>query len=60
MWRPVENPWQYRILDSIPSGIDEAQLQAARSMSPHERVVALMKLMEVVEELQKARKKAGP
>jgi hypothetical protein len=60
MWRPVESPWQYRVLDATPSGIDLAQLEATRRLSPQERVVALMKLMQVVEELQLARKTAGP
>jgi hypothetical protein len=57
MWRPVESPWQYRILDAIPSGIDLAQLEAARNLTPQERVVAMMKLMQVVEQLQAARKR---
>ena len=54
MWRPVDEPWQYRVLDALPPGVDEAQLEAALRMTPEERIDAAMRLMELAEELQRA------
>jgi hypothetical protein len=52
MWFFVDEPWQYRILDQLPPGVDEAQLERARSMTPSERLDAVTKLMELGEALQ--------
>jgi hypothetical protein len=61
MWFPVEAPWQYRILDCLKPGIDEAQLARARAMSPTERIDAAIALMETAEAFQRAlaKKKAS-
>lgn len=56
MWFPEGEPWQYRILDALPSGVDDAQLEAALKMTPTERVEAARKLGELAEQLQRARK----
>lgn len=55
MWFPVEQPWQYRILDALPSGVDAAQLEAARRMTPTERVEAMVRLVELGERMRRAR-----
>lgn len=47
MWFPPEQPWQYRILDRLPPGVDEAQLEQARRMTPTERVDAMQQLVEL-------------
>jgi hypothetical protein len=57
MWRPVEAPWQYRILDAMPPSIDLAQLQRALQMTPTERILAMMKLMEAAEALRRGLKR---
>lgn len=56
MWRPVAQPWQYRVLDALPSGIDVAQLEQTRRMTPTERVEAMRRLVELGESMQRARK----
>ncbi len=55
MWFPVEEPWQYRILDLLPPGIDEAQLEQARRMTPTERIEAMCQLVALGEELRRNR-----
>jgi hypothetical protein len=54
MWFFVDEPWQYRVLDALPPGIDQAQLDRARRLTPAERIDAVMALMETAEELQRA------
>jgi hypothetical protein len=54
MWRPVDEPWQYRVLDACPPGVDEAQLEAALRMTPAERIEAAQRLSEFAAELQQA------
>ena len=54
MWFPEDEPWQYRILDALPPGVDEAQLDAARKMTTTERIEAVIQMMELGEELQRA------
>jgi hypothetical protein len=54
MWFPVDEPWQYRVLDALPPGVDRAQLERARAMSPSERIDAVIALMEAGEALQRA------
>ncbi|MGH7297584.1 MAG: hypothetical protein ACRELB_21785 [Polyangiaceae bacterium] len=54
MWRFVDEPWQYRVLDCLPAGIDLAQLERARAMSPGERIAAATELMEIAEALREA------
>jgi hypothetical protein len=55
MWFPVEQPWQYRVLDQLPPGIDEAQLEQARRMTPTERVEAMLRMVEIGEIIRRAR-----
>jgi hypothetical protein len=55
MWFPPDQPWQYRILDQLPSGVDVAQLEQARRMTPTERVEAMCRLVELGEMLRHAR-----
>jgi hypothetical protein len=52
MWFFVDAPWQYRVLDSLPPGVDRAQLERARAMSPTERIDAATELMELGEALR--------
>lgn len=58
MWYPVDEPWQYRVLDAMPPGIDEGQLRAALAMTPAERIAAAEELARFAEELQAARRRA--
>ena len=53
MWRPVDEPWQYRVLDAMPPSIDRAQLARALEMTPTERIEAMVELMRVAEELRR-------
>lgn len=52
MWRPVDEPWQYRVLDSMPPSIDVEQLRRALEMTPTERLLAMQELMRTAEELR--------
>jgi hypothetical protein len=52
MWFFVEEPWQYRVLDRLPPGVDRAQLEAARRLTPTERLDAVVQLLELGEELR--------
>ena len=54
MWLCVDAPWQYRVLDALPPGIDRAQLARAKAMTPSERIDAVVALMQAGEELQRA------
>jgi hypothetical protein len=54
MWSFVEEPWQYRVLDDLPSGVDRAQLERARELSPAERLDDVARLMALAAELQQA------
>lgn len=47
MWFPVDEPWQYRVLDRLPAGVDVAQLEQARRMTPTERVEAMQRVVEL-------------
>jgi hypothetical protein len=58
MWFFVDAPWQYRVLDSLPPGVDRAQLERARAMSPAERIDAAMELMELGDALRQGMEKA--
>lgn len=53
MWFFADAPWQYRVLDSLPPGIDRAQLERARAMTPAERIDAATELMELAEAMQR-------
>jgi len=44
MWFPPEEPWQYRLLDVLPRGVDPDQLAADRRLTPTERVEKLQRL----------------
>ena len=57
MWRPVDEPWQYRVLDSMPPSIDKEQLKRALAMTPTERVEAMRELMRTAEGLRAGMKK---
>lgn len=58
MWFFVDAPWQYRVLDSLPPGIDLAQLERAHVMTPSERIDAAMELMELGETMQQGVERA--
>jgi hypothetical protein len=49
MWRPVDEPWQYRVLDAMPASIDRSQLALALAMSPTERIEAMCALVRAGE-----------
>jgi hypothetical protein len=53
VWFFPDEPWQYRVLDLLPSGIDVDQLTRNLRRTPSERLDAVIELMEVAEELQR-------
>jgi hypothetical protein len=53
MWRPVDEPWQYRVLDTMPPSIDLEQLRRARELTPTERIEAMVSLLRAAEELRR-------
>lgn len=57
MWRPADEPWQYRVLDALPPSVDVAQLQRALEMTPTERIEAMLELMRIAENLRAGMKK---
>ena len=57
MWRPVEEPWQYRVLDAMPPSVDIEQIKRARQMTPTERILTMMSLMEAAETLRRGVKR---
>lgn len=54
MWSFVEEPWQYRVLDQLPPGVDRTLLERALAMTPTERLDAAIDLMETGEALRAA------
>ena len=49
--QPKREPaWQDEIIRAIPSGIDQAQLEAFRSLSPTERLEEMRRLLVQLEE----------
>ena len=59
MWRPLDEPWQYRVLDAVPPSIDVGQLERALAMTPEERILAVMELMKAGEELRRGLRQSG-
>jgi|LauGreDrversion4_2_1035121.scaffolds.fasta_scaffold325920_2 hypothetical protein len=57
MWHPVEEPWQYRVLDAMPPSIDLEQIKRARAMTLTERILAMMNVMEAAEALRRGVKR---
>lgn len=52
MWFFVEEPWQYRVLDLLPPGVDRTLIERARKMTASERIDALEELCQAAEELR--------
>jgi hypothetical protein len=50
---PIDEPWQYRLLDLLPPGVDRAQLEAALKLTPTERLEAAVRILELAEEIEK-------
>jgi hypothetical protein len=59
MWFPRDEPWQYRVLDALPAGVDEAQLREAKRLTPEERIARAEELARLAEELRNATKKVA-
>lgn len=57
MWQPVDEPWQYRVLDSMAPSVDKEQLKRALAMTPTERIEAMRELMRTAEALRAGIKK---
>lgn len=60
MWRWLDEPWQFRVLDQLPSSIDMALLERTLAMTPAERIQAAQELMETAETLQAAMSSKRP
>jgi hypothetical protein len=46
MWSPPDRPWQYDVLDRLPPGIDESQIEYFLSLTPSERIDELQRLVD--------------
>jgi hypothetical protein len=57
MWHPVEEPWQYRVIDAMPPSIDLEQIKRARALTVTERILAMMNVMEAAEALRRGVKR---
>lgn len=57
MWRPVEEPWQYRVLDATKASVDLDQLRRALAMTPTERIEAMCELLRTAEALRRGMKR---
>ncbi len=53
-WDPGEKPWQYELLDKLPSGIDVGQLEENLKLTPTERLEKLRLLVEFLEDVRRA------
>jgi hypothetical protein len=60
VWSFADEPWQYRVLDALPAGVDAAQLERTRKLTPSERIDALVELMSFAEALQVRRAPREP
>jgi hypothetical protein len=54
MWRFIEEPWQYRVLDRLPQGVDPAQIAQMLKRTPTERLDAVVDFMLLAEEIRNA------
>ena len=54
VWFFVDEPWQYRVLDHLPAGVDRSQLEQTRKLTPTERLDAVVQLMELGEAVHQA------
>jgi len=54
-WELPEEPWQYRLLDLLPSSIDRGQLLEGLKLTPTERIEQVRAMGAFVEEVAKAR-----
>ncbi len=52
VWFPTDEPWQYRVIDQLPPGIDHAQLERALALTPSERIDAVIELMSFAADLK--------
>lgn len=57
---PPDGPWQYRILDALPPGIDLASLREEARLTPTQRLEALFHLQEFAAEVTKRNGKPAP
>lgn len=57
MWRPVEHPWQYDLLDRLPPGVDVTLIDEALALTPTARVEKAMAMMRLAEAMREARGK---
>ena len=57
MWHPVEEPWQYRVIDAMPPSIDLEQIKRARALTLTERILAMMNVMGAAEALRRGVKR---
>jgi hypothetical protein len=54
VWSFVDEPWQYRVLDKLPPGVDRTLLEGAWQMTPTERLDAVVELVELGRDLADA------
>ncbi|MDX2089838.1 MAG: hypothetical protein SFX73_18425 [Kofleriaceae bacterium] len=57
MWKPVEHPWQYDLLDRLPSGVDATLIDEALSITPTQRIEKAVAMMRLAEALRAARER---
>jgi hypothetical protein len=59
-WTLPDEPWQYRILDALPSSLDMDQLRENLKLTQTERMQKLQAMVNFAAELERAGKKATP
>jgi hypothetical protein len=58
-WTLPDEPWQYRLLDSLPSSLDEGQLMENLKLTPTQRMEKLQAMVDFAAELERSRVKSG-
>jgi len=54
-WEAPEEPWQYRLLDMLPSSIDKDLLRETLKMTPTERLECVRQMAGLIEEVARRR-----
>jgi hypothetical protein len=57
VWKPVEHPWQYDLLDRLPSGVDVTLIDEALALTPTARVEKAVSMMRLADAMRAARAK---
>ena len=59
-WEPEGPAWQYVMLDKMPPSIDRTLIEENLKRTPEERVQALQAMVDLAEEVRRAREDRAP